>query len=86
MSFPVCCKTALLCNSLGLLNWFSGRWEVRLESLEIQPVILGGPGPAGKVVRVGLEVERGREKEERGVLSCARTDSSLRLLATTGLT
>lgn len=86
VSFPVCCKTALLCNSLGLLNWFRGRWEVRLESLEIQPVILGGPGPAGKVVRVGLEVERGREKEERGVLSCARTDSSLRLLATTGLT
>lgn len=58
----------LLCDSLGLLSSRCGWWEVRLESLESEPVFWGERGRLGKVVQVVSEVERGSEKEEGGGL------------------
>lgn len=87
VSLPVCCKTVLLCDSLGLFSWFCGRWEVRLESLELQPVFWGVRGAQGRWCKWFRKWSVAAKRKKGGAfLSCVIKDSSLRLLATTGLT
>lgn len=48
VSLPVCSKTVLLCDFLGLFSWFRGCTKVRLGTLESIASVSGALGCGGK--------------------------------------